>query len=96
MSCSAVENILVFAPPGGPVEDPFLHPDKLHYKISDLGSARVFDDSASTAHTFIGTTGPYMAPEVFYMALRMDAAGDHGYGPAVDVWALGMLWLQIR
>lgn len=92
---TCAENILVFDPPSGPFlqHEMFDQPGRLIYKISDLGCACMVRGLASAPETYVGTRGPYMAPEM--MEVKR-GPGDLSYTSAIDIWALGILMLQIR
>jgi serine/threonine-protein kinase Chk2 len=53
-------------------------------KISDFGLSRVFNENASMMKTMCGTP-QYVAPEV------LTDAQSEGYGPACDLWSLGVI-----
>ena len=71
-------------------------PGSVHIKVADLGSCVVSDPSrradtapgflrsgASTTGRLLITTLPYRAPELVF--------GDSGFGPAIDLWSLGVM-----
>lgn len=89
------ENILVFDPPTGSLPDPYQHPERLCFKISDFGCAALMQGFASSTVTIVGTDGPYMAPEMSRLLNGTDGRRSYA-GAALDIWGLGMLWLHVR
>lgn len=75
---------------------PMLHPEELRYKIADFGCAYICQGFASYPETFVGTKGPFMAPEMMEVMEQCPGQSKKHYGSAIDVWALGMIWLEIR
>jgi len=57
-------------------------------KIADFGISRRLEEDNSRMHTMIGTPH-YLAPEVVL------AEGEGGYTSKVDIWALGMIILEL-
>ncbi|PNW74485.1 hypothetical protein CHLRE_12g494500v5 [Chlamydomonas reinhardtii] len=56
-------------------------------KLADCGLARPLDGGERPAYTHAVATRWYRAPELLY--------GARAYGPAVDVWALGLVFAEL-
>ncbi|GFR46399.1 hypothetical protein Agub_g7981 [Astrephomene gubernaculifera] len=56
-------------------------------KLADCGLARPHDGGERPAYTHAVATRWYRAPELLY--------GARCYGPAVDTWALGLVWAEL-
>ena len=56
-------------------------------KLADCGLARPHDGGERPAYTHAVATRWYRAPELLY--------GARSYGPAVDVWALGLVFAEV-
>ncbi|PNH05776.1 Cyclin-dependent kinase I-1 [Tetrabaena socialis] len=56
-------------------------------KLADCGLARPHDGGERPAYTHAVATRWYRAPELLY--------GARSYGPAVDVWALGLIFAEL-
>ncbi|EFJ42005.1 cyclin dependent kinase [Volvox carteri f. nagariensis] len=56
-------------------------------KLADCGLARPLDGGERPAYTHAVATRWYRAPELLY--------GARAYGPAVDIWALGLVFAEL-
>lgn len=57
-------------------------------KLADFGQARFHDcEEGKPVYTHMVTTRWYRAPELLY--------GARTYGPAVDMWAVGMIFSEL-
>lgn len=57
-------------------------------KLADFGQARFHDcEEGKPVYTHTVTTRWYRAPELLY--------GARAYGPAVDMWAVGMIFSEL-